>query len=228
MIAGLGLVRARGRPGGQIGDAYAVAARCDTDMSLFAEVITDLANGQVATGQAEVGFYDMLGALWIRGGCSATDAQRNLDVISACRAYGQRIRFNADPMAINRLLGPACRSKLGIRAVRTHPGPVSVEILQEELAVISEHDQPLASRGLGLHSVHFNSVRVGPLRAYDRGRATSAAGPHNPPRATTAALGSALFCCRQGALALGRRPSLLVAQERSCHAADRLVGSLGG
>ena len=109
-------------------------------MPLLAQVIPDRADDQVAAGQAKIGLHDMLGALQVRDRRARADAQQDFDVIPACRAYGQRIRLGTDPVAVNRLRGPACRSKSGIRAVRSHPDPVSIEILQEGLTVISEYD----------------------------------------------------------------------------------------
>jgi hypothetical protein len=41
---------------------------------------------------------------------------------------------------MNCLLGPACLGKIGIPAVSPDPDAVSIEILQEELTVISEYD----------------------------------------------------------------------------------------
>lgn len=46
---------------------------------------------------------------------------------------------------MNGLFRPARRSKIGICAVREHPDPVSLKILQEEVIVISEYDQPPVS-----------------------------------------------------------------------------------
>jgi hypothetical protein len=173
MIASLGLGRAlRQRAGGTIRNPYAITACRDVDMLLFSRIISRPADGQVTAGQAEIGLHDMLGAVQRCGRCGGVDAHRNLDDIPAGCAYCQGVRLDADPVTIHRLLGPARRRTIGIRAVRSHPDPVSVEILQEELVVISGYDQPSGFRARELHSTHDNAARATSQCAGGPGHAT--------------------------------------------------------
>lgn len=84
MIARLGLVRPLWRrAGGTIRNADAITTRRDADMMLLARIISDPADGQVATGQAEIGLHDVRGAVQVRGRRGGADAQRDLDDIPA-------------------------------------------------------------------------------------------------------------------------------------------------